>query len=104
MASLSVAMIAAPAQQEPSSQQPPVFRSGIDLLTTEASVFDKDGHPVVDLQPADFTVKVDGKPRKVLFSRFYGAPPAAAGATPAGALATATLAGQVSTRCARATS
>jgi VWFA-related protein len=90
-ASLSAATIAATAQQPTPAVQttPPVFRSGIDLLTTEASAFDKQGHPVADLQADDFTVKVDGKPRKVLFSRFHGAPLAVAGAA-------ATVPGQTS--------
>jgi VWFA-related protein len=55
------------------TQQPPVFKSSADLLTIETSVLDKDGKPVKDLQPSDFTVEVGGKPRKVLFARFTGA-------------------------------
>ena len=54
-------------------QQPAAtFRAGVDLLTVESAVFDKDGKPVPDLQPGDFTVTVDGKPREVRFARFYG--------------------------------
>ena len=83
MAALPAAMMAAAAQQPSPAPQaaPPIFRSGIDLLTTEATVVDKEGRPVAGLQAADFAVKVDGKPRKVLFSRFYGAPLAAAATT-----------------------
>jgi VWFA-related protein len=50
-----------------------VFRSGVDLLTVQASVLDKDGRPVRDLQASDFTVTVSGQPRKVVFARFNGA-------------------------------
>lgn len=64
------ALPGAPAAQAP--QQPPAFRTGIDLLTVEAAIFDKSGRPVPDLGPADFTVTIDGRPRKVLFARFYG--------------------------------
>ena len=52
--------------------QTPTFRSGTELLTVQAAVLDKDGKPVTDLQPADFTVTVGGKRRKVSFARFYG--------------------------------
>ena len=59
---------------EASPQQPaPVFRSGVDLLTVQAAVMDKDGRPVRDLQTSDFTVTVNGQPRKVVFARFNGA-------------------------------
>ena len=34
---------------------------------------DKDGRPVRDLQTSDFTVTVNGQPRKVVFARFNGA-------------------------------
>lgn len=56
------------------TQQPPapLFTSRIDLLTAQASIFDKDGQPVADLTPADFIARVDGKPRNVVFARFYG--------------------------------
>ena len=49
------------------------FRAGIDLLTVQATVTGSDGLPVTDLKPGDFTVTVSGKPRKVLFARFYSA-------------------------------
>jgi VWFA-related protein len=66
-------------QQTPTTQ--PVFRSGIDLLTLQASVLDKDGRPVSDLSAEDFAVTVEGKPRKVLFAKFRGT--TTAGASPA---------------------
>lgn len=59
----------------PSSGQQPVatFRAGVDLITVETSVLDREGRPVTDLRPEDFTVTVEGTPRKVLFARFAGA-------------------------------
>ena len=63
----------------PQQTQPPAFKSGVDLLTLQTTVLDKDGRPVTNLTPADFTVTVEGKPRKVLFARFRGAPGTAAG-------------------------
>ena len=57
--------------QEPSAP-PQTFRSRLDVLTVEASVRDAAGKPITDLQPSDFTVRIDGQPRKVLTSRLYG--------------------------------
>jgi VWFA-related protein len=42
-----------------------VFRSQVNLLTIDVSATDSRGRPVEDLEPADFTVRVDGKPRPV---------------------------------------
>lgn len=57
-----------------SAQQPqtPVFRAGVDVLTIQASVLDRNGKPIIDLTPGDFTVTLDGKPRHVRDARFYG--------------------------------
>jgi VWFA-related protein len=67
-------MSVAPGAQQQAPQPPaPAFRSRVDLLTVQASVMDKDGRPVRDLQAADFSVAVDGQPRKVVFARFSGA-------------------------------
>ena len=55
------------------AQQPRgTFRSGRDVLTLQTSVRDADGRPVTDLQPADFSVRVDGEARTVLAARFFG--------------------------------
>jgi VWFA-related protein len=55
------------------AQQPaPTFRGGVDVLTVEASVLDRDGKPITDLTPADFSVTLDGKPRRVRDARFLG--------------------------------
>ena len=63
--------------QVPQKEQTPTFRSGTQLLTVQAAVVDRDGKPVADLQPSDFTVTVGGKTRKVSFARFYGSSEAA---------------------------
>lgn len=59
------------------SGQRPQFRSGIQLITLEATVRDASGAPVTDLTPSDFSVLVDGKPRKVVFAQFFHSPPPA---------------------------
>jgi VWFA-related protein len=53
-------------------------------------VTDAKGRPVTDLRPEDFTLRVDGKPRRVENSAFFGREAAAGvGAEPAAASATA---------------
>ena len=58
-----------PAAPPPSSpnqqQQPPVIRTGINYVTVDVIVSDKDGKPVMDLTQDDFAVAEDGKPQKV---------------------------------------
>ena len=45
--------------------QEPVFRAGVDLVTVDAIVVDKDGRPVTGFTADDFTITVDGKPRAI---------------------------------------
>ena len=52
------------------AQQPPTFRSGVELLEVDATVLDRDGNPIPDLQAADFAVTVDGDPRAVVQAQF----------------------------------
>ena len=82
LATLSITVSGQVAQKE----QPPTFKSGTDLLTVQAAVVDKDGKPVTDLQPADFSVSVGGKARKVSFARFYGSAGSSVRATTPGAV------------------
>lgn len=46
-------------------QQPPVFRSGVNLVTLDVTVVDKDGKPVRGLKASDFEVKLEGQVRPV---------------------------------------
>jgi VWFA-related protein len=55
---------ALPAAAAIDQQQPPPFRSWVDLVTVDVHVVDADGNPAGGLQPDDFTVSVDGKPRR----------------------------------------
>lgn len=60
----------------------PVFRAGVDLVTVDVSVVDKDGHPITGLRPENFTVTLNGKPRPVRAVDYVeaGAPAATASA------------------------
>ena len=60
------AQTATPGAQE----QTPVFRGGVEVLPLDVTVLDRDGRQVVDLTGDDFTVEVDGKPRKVVSAEY----------------------------------
>jgi VWFA-related protein len=51
-------------------QQQTTFKSGVDLVAVDVSAIDKTGKPVDDLTAADFTLKVDGKPRRLSSAEF----------------------------------
>ncbi len=69
--------LAADSQQQ---QSPQTFRSGRELLMVDASIRTSDGKPITDLQPSDFSVRIDGQPRQVSTAHLY-APPAVAAVT-----------------------
>ncbi len=78
---LGTTFAAAPRSQTQAQTQQPVFRSGVDLVTVDVLVVDKDGRPIPELKAEDFTVTVDGKPRRIAsvehlthFDRFATAP------------------------------
>jgi len=52
--------------------QPPrsTFKSAVDLVPVDVSVIDKSGRPVSDLSAQDFTLAVDGKPRRIASTQF----------------------------------
>jgi VWFA-related protein len=58
-----------PAQEQ---QPPATFRSSVDLVPVDVNVVDKDGRPVSDLTAADFSLTVDGRPRKIASAEFIG--------------------------------
>jgi VWFA-related protein len=76
------------AQSLPSQSPSPTFRSTVDLLTIDASVRDKRGLVIPDLQASDFTVTIDGRPRQVVSAVFYKADAAARARMSGGALPT----------------
>jgi VWFA-related protein len=57
---LSLGAVAAAQDQQPR------FQSGVDLTSVDVSVVDADGRPIQGLTPADFTVRIDGVPRRVV--------------------------------------
>jgi VWFA-related protein len=57
------------AQQAIPEERPP-FRSGVELVTVEASVLDRLGQPVRGLRADDFVVSVAGQARRVISAEF----------------------------------
>src|SRR4051812_6849595 len=56
------------AQQAP--PQTPTFRSGVELVTVDVGVIDRQGQPLRGLAAGDFTVTVAGQPRKVVSAEY----------------------------------
>jgi VWFA-related protein len=54
------------AAQTPSPQEPPRFRSSVEVTSLDATVVDDRGRPITDLAPQDFRVQIDGKARTVV--------------------------------------
>lgn len=57
--------------QAPGEQ--PRLRSGVELVVVDVTVLGLDGAPITTLGPADFTLTVDGKPRRVGIVQRVGA-------------------------------
>ena len=75
LASASVWIAASPAGRQDAPQQPPVFRSGTDLVRLDIRVTDADGRPIPDLRADEVEIVESGTPRPVLFFHHVQQPP-----------------------------
>jgi VWFA-related protein len=50
----------------PRATQTPRFRTSVEVTSLDVTVVDDRGHPIADLGPDAFVVKIDGKPRRVV--------------------------------------
>jgi VWFA-related protein len=50
--------------------QAPVFRSGVEVMEVDVTVVDSRGMPVRDLRAPEFSVTIDGQPRRVVSAEF----------------------------------
>src|SRR4051812_22278168 len=72
-----VATVVAFAAQDPAlpsqpAQPPQTFRSSVDLVPVDVNVIDRSGRPIADLTAQDFSLKVDGKSRRIASAQFIG--------------------------------
>src|SRR3954467_7846256 len=60
------------AAQDPSQPAQPAqtFKSSVDLVPVDVNVIDGSGRPIADLTAQDFSLKVDGKPRRIATAQF----------------------------------
>src|SRR4051812_40561320 len=70
-----VATLVAFAAQDPAltsqpAQAPQTFKSSVDLVPVDVNVVDRNGRPMSDLTAQDFSLKVDGKARRVASAQF----------------------------------
>jgi VWFA-related protein len=54
------------AQTAQPPQEPPRFRSSVEVTSLDVTMVDDRGKPVAGLQPADFSVRIDGNARRIL--------------------------------------
>jgi VWFA-related protein len=65
-------------------QDPPRFRSSVEVMSVDVMVVDSQGRPITDLRPGDFRVRVDDEDRRVISAEWVPLGTAAdAGAAPA---------------------
>src|SRR6476619_766285 len=57
------------AAQDPQAPKT-TFKSAVDLVPVDVNVIDKTGRPVADLAADDFSLTVDGKPRRIASAQF----------------------------------
>ena len=57
---------ASPAPAPAQEPAPPAFRTGVEVITVDVGVVDRNGMPVTDLHAPEFTVKIDGQVRRVV--------------------------------------
>src|SRR5215470_19774608 len=72
--SISVLLIAAPAQKQKPQQEPDeVLRITTALVQTDVVVTDKNDHPISDLKLEDFDLYENGKKQDIKFMEFVSA-------------------------------
>lgn len=69
----SASLAAATSQDRPAGAPQTTFKTAVDLVPVDVNVIDRDGRPVDNLTASDFTLAVDGRPRKILSAEFVRA-------------------------------
>jgi len=72
-------LAAATGRAQDTPQTAPSFRSGVEALPIDVTVVNDRGEPIRDLIGSDFTVRIDGRPRKVVSAQWIAAAGTGAG-------------------------
>jgi VWFA-related protein len=75
VATLAVRSIAQIPQPPPPTQQPPVFRSGVEYVPLDVVVTDEHNQPLVNLTKDDFAVTENGRSQRIATFAFVSVPP-----------------------------
>lgn len=67
---LAALLSLAAAGQAPQPQAPTTFRATVDVVAVDVSVIDPQGRPYTDLTVDDFSLKVDGRARRIRSAEF----------------------------------
>ena len=71
LALAATAVLSAQDKPAPEQAQPPqTFKSSVDLVPVDVNVIDSTGRPIADLTAQDFSLKVDGKARRIASAQF----------------------------------
>ena len=71
LALAATAVLSAQDKPAPEQAQPPqTFKSSVDLVPVDVNVIDRNGRPIADLTAQDFSLKVDGRPRRIASAQF----------------------------------
>lgn len=84
-----VILVSVPRAPRAQDAQTPSFRAGVEALPVDVTVVDGKGEPIRDLIASDFTVRIDGRPRRVVSAQWIAA--ATAGTATSAARAGAAL-------------
>lgn len=80
VAALLVAAITA--AQQPSSTDQRRFKTGAEVVAVDVNVLDRDGRPIDNLSANEFSMLVDGQPRRITSAEFVRHTPAARAPSP----------------------
>ena len=88
---LAAALTLAAGPSPLAAQDPPPFKSKVELVSVDVQVVDKDGKPITGMKPEDFEVTIEGRKRAVVSAQLIEFQSAAqAAAAPAAACGSGT--------------
>ena len=70
LTALAVMAAAATSGSSTIRAQQPQFRSSVEVTSIDVTVLDGRGQPITDLQASDFTVRLDGAPRRIISAKW----------------------------------